>query len=131
MSPFPPLPCGPVLDTCGPVWFRRRAYVDLLGKMLELEGKRVDSHLALETRRVELEVESLERRAKVEQDGIRLKQELREKRRHMAALRPRDRGGRMRAAGQNSCRACVDPTTADLTTDEISYHNGGHQWLNN
>ena len=113
------------------MWPRRRAESDLLGKLLELESKRVDAQLALETRRAELEVESLERRAKVDQDAIRLREELREKRRQMAALRPRDARGRMRAAGQNSCRACGDPSTADLTTDEIAYHNGGHQWLSN
>lgn len=106
---------------------RREADRALLEKLLDSELKRQERIADLELKKLDLEYSHLEARASVERENLKLKEELRQKRRETAAARPRGPRGEFRAAASGSaCRVCADPTYVGLSADEILFHNAGH-----
>ncbi len=106
------------------------AFIEAQTKRTELDQKREELAAQLSLKKLELEMENIERlgeeKRKDAADRLRLREQrkewaktAREKKRQLAV-------GHVASSGLAGCRCCANPSDPTLTADEIRWHAASH-----
>jgi hypothetical protein len=105
-------------------WFSRKREKDILQTLLEIESKKAELRGAFELRRLELESENYEAKARVDQEIRQMKSEQRRRARELglknASTRPRTKGKFYKE--KSDCALCDDPMTRNVSVEMIRAH---------